>query len=299
MIETKDYFTKSAQDWVSGAYTKENSIGYTRARLASEAINKYKPSQKLTICDLGCGNGYFARMLAEQGHTVYGIEQSEEMLKMAYSSDDSAEKKIEYKHADIRNALNLELPDFDVITSLGVMYYFETDNDIFSFVKKKLKPNGIYVTSCRNKLFNLFPGSSSNQAALNDSELANLFREVFSLANTLEVSSLLKFVEYFKNAELPALVQNEIRSNNVNSGEKTKELLGRQHSPQDLARAAEAFGFIVDKIWAFQPHLFSARSADENAHQIQKQLSEGLMAFCELPIALIWSSHFLSVLRAT
>lgn len=299
MIETKDYFETKAEDWISGAYTqndKENSIGYIRARLTNDAIKKYKPSKNLTICDLGCGNGHFARMLAAQGHTVYGIDQSEKMLEIARRNN-GFDGAIKYYQSDIAKALSLELPNFDVITSLGVMYYFDTDDNIFSFVQEKIKPEGIYITSCRNKIFNLFPGSSANQAVLNDPQLIELLRETFMLANTIDTSSLMNFLEYCRKIELPELLKGETKENKPHHDEKTNEFVGRQHSPQELCRTAKKFGFIVEKTWGFQPHLFSTKCVDEQASQIQKLLSEGLMAFCELPIALMWSSHFLSLLR--
>ncbi len=72
----------------------------------------------LRLLDLGCGNGYFAREMAERGATVTGVDISPRMIERARRLEDETPLGIEYRVRDAA-ALGDSFADgsFDVVTS--------------------------------------------------------------------------------------------------------------------------------------------------------------------------------------
>jgi 2-polyprenyl-3-methyl-5-hydroxy-6-metoxy-1,4-benzoquinol methylase len=133
------------------------------------------------ILEAGCGSGYVARMIARKGAFTYGIDISEEMLKIALESERENVFGILYKPGDITRSLDPFIftrsndPSFHGICCVGVVHHLSPE-DYVSFliqvrgVLKKdsplvisvIHPSMFYPTSpartqerCFNKLFPL------------------------------------------------------------------------------------------------------------------------------------------------
>jgi SAM-dependent methyltransferase len=112
------------------------------ANYVRNLIKKYGVDVK-TILDLGCGTGKHAKQLTEYEFTVTGIDQSEEMVRIAKEQNPT----LDFFQGDIRTArLNKK---FDTAVSLfHVMNYQTTNDDIitsFKTVNTHLKDNGIFI----------------------------------------------------------------------------------------------------------------------------------------------------------
>ncbi len=124
----------------------------TPERLASELdfLRKYTYlDEPKKILDLACGHGRHANALALEGHTVTGIDLSDEFLAIARSE---AKNEVEYKQQDMRTIDYVE--EFDRVYSLftAIGYFSDQENEqLFQAIYKALKPGGIFCFDSHNR----------------------------------------------------------------------------------------------------------------------------------------------------
>ena len=98
------------------------------------------------IVDLGCGSGIFARAMTEAGYEVLGIDQSDEMLRIAGRRAPRAR----FRHGSY---LNVALPRCAAVTALGECfnYLFDDANTLralsrlFRRIHDALEPGGLFI----------------------------------------------------------------------------------------------------------------------------------------------------------
>ena len=114
-------------------------------------IQRHRPGVA-SILELGSGTGRHARLLAEMGHRVHGLERSPSMLEQArrLAAASSARERLSFVQQDIR-----ELGTggrFDVIMSLfHVVSYLTATEDLrklFTAVAQNLAPDGVFLFDC-------------------------------------------------------------------------------------------------------------------------------------------------------
>ena len=77
----KNYWTQRSHDFGS---VRKNELGNEMGEKWLREINVHLPERKsLTILDVGTGTGFFAVLLAQQGHRVEGIDLTPAMLEEA------------------------------------------------------------------------------------------------------------------------------------------------------------------------------------------------------------------------
>lgn len=97
-------------------------------------------SQKMTILDLGCGNGSFANTLIAKGYEVYGTDASKQGINLA--------NEINPEHFFIQDLSSDDLPSplqgikFDTIISTEVIEHLYDPRTFIAFAKKILVKNG-------------------------------------------------------------------------------------------------------------------------------------------------------------
>lgn len=128
---------------------------------AESFANKHKDLDKITqasfqkalssidlkgkkVIDLGCGDGYDIKKMQEKGAIVYGLDASEEMIKLAKSNNKEGNFEVGFFE-------NIPYPDasFDVVVS---KYAMQTSKDvprILEEIGRVLKPGGslVYVVT--------------------------------------------------------------------------------------------------------------------------------------------------------
>ena len=100
-----------------------------------------------TILDIGFGNGYLLRRLAKQNpHKIYGIEISQDMLKVAArkSRKKIEQGKIQLMLADVQN-IPLEDSSIDKAYTVNTVYFWQDVHQVFSEIRRILKPNGVFL----------------------------------------------------------------------------------------------------------------------------------------------------------
>ena len=112
------------------------------------------------VLDIGCGGGNLCVDLAKEGYKVKGVDESSEMIKIAKRSVEKLNFNydISFDKLSLQNIRD-DKAEYDVITSMGVIGYLDNDDILFDIASRKLYKGGKFIVSCRNRLFNLFPGS--------------------------------------------------------------------------------------------------------------------------------------------
>ncbi len=78
----------------------------------------------LRVLDVGCGSGYFSRLLAERGAEAVGIDWSEQMIELARHREDEQPLGIVYRQMDAREVdQHFEIESFDLVT--GCMSFMD------------------------------------------------------------------------------------------------------------------------------------------------------------------------------
>ena len=135
-----DAFAKYYNDLVGADYNKISKFICT-------SVNKYKKDAEL-VCDLGCGTGTVASILAHNGFDMIAIDSNEDMLAKASES---------FKEQGISNILLLcqDITEFELYGTVDVIYatldtinYITSKNDLtrlFKLVRNYLNYDGLFI----------------------------------------------------------------------------------------------------------------------------------------------------------
>lgn len=139
-----DYYHHLGEDWV---IANDDPIALLRAesKLKNPWVIK-TIEEKLgfgakKVLDIGCGGGFLSNALGKSGHEVYGIDMSEESLKVAKKHDTT--NTVKYQYA---NAYSLPFPDqsFDVVCAMDFLEHVEDPQKVIAEASRVLKPGGIF-----------------------------------------------------------------------------------------------------------------------------------------------------------
>lgn len=120
----------------------ENSMG-----AAAEATEKNLAQERNTILDLGCGTGTLTELLARKGYDMIGVDNAEEMLRIALDKRERSGLDILYLLQDMRE-LELYGTVGTVVSVCDSLNYLLAEEDIvqtFARVNNYLYPQGIFV----------------------------------------------------------------------------------------------------------------------------------------------------------
>ncbi len=136
-------------------YWDKRSAAFSRVRrqelkgpdgkLWLKLIRRYLPNErKLRILDAGTGAGFFAVLLAQDGHNVTGIDMSSDMLHEAKKNMMAAGCRAEFLRM---SAQELSFPDdtFDVVISRNLTWTLPDVMEAYREWKRVLKPGGMLL----------------------------------------------------------------------------------------------------------------------------------------------------------
>ncbi|MGH4028829.1 class I SAM-dependent methyltransferase [Actinomycetota bacterium Odt1-20B] len=96
------------------------------------------------VLDVGCGDGVYARMVAQRGAgPVVGTDSSGEMIRLAEEAETAAPLGIQYQVHDV--ATMPELGSFDLVVAVNVLHYADsraTLDDMCRRMASNLAPGG-------------------------------------------------------------------------------------------------------------------------------------------------------------
>jgi SAM-dependent methyltransferase len=156
-----------------------------------------------TWCDLGCGQGLTAAMLAAMhpAGQFHGVDAMPEHIAHARGiAAEAAIGNVSFHAADFAKAADLGLPQFDYIVSHGVYSWVSAQAraDLRSFIDSHLKPGGLVYLS-----YNAMPGRAAD---LPFQRLVRAIGDTCQGDSTHRVVAALKIVDAFLELKVPALV---------------------------------------------------------------------------------------------
>ncbi len=101
------------------------------------------------VLELGCGNGFWLRMLARTGARVTGIDLAENQIEAAKNWDDPNTQNIDYRVGDVSTAIDLQ-EKFDVAFFEHVLLEIPTKEGLENAIQNAantLKPGGSLIIS--------------------------------------------------------------------------------------------------------------------------------------------------------
>jgi trans-aconitate methyltransferase len=122
------------QTWDPASYAGN---GRFVADLAKSLVEDLNPSANERILDLGCGDGFLTRQIAESGARVVGVDSSPEMIAVAQ------QQGVDARHAD-GQSLPFE-SEFDAVFSNAALHWMNDQDAVLRGVYRALKPRGRFV----------------------------------------------------------------------------------------------------------------------------------------------------------
>ena len=160
----RDYWTERTQSFSA---VKKNELRSELSRRWLEEMKARLPGGKvLDILDAGTGTGYFAILLAREGHRVTGIDLTPSMLAEAAETAAEFGAEVTFARMDVQAA---DFPDesFDAVVSRNVTWTLPDPERAYREWHRLLRPGGILLNFDANYADNV---RNHNQAASRISE---------------------------------------------------------------------------------------------------------------------------------
>ncbi len=119
------------QTWDASLYAGN---GRFVALLAGSLVEALQPQAGERILDLGCGDGFLTRQIAESGATMVGVDSSPQMIAAA------KERGVDARYAS-GEALPFER-EFDAVFSNAALHWMSDQDAVLEGVYRALRPGG-------------------------------------------------------------------------------------------------------------------------------------------------------------
>jgi SAM-dependent methyltransferase len=237
----KNIFNESASGLREIGYINENTMNAVRLRIVLDILEKY-PNGKLL--DAGCGGGGPLLQFLKLGWDASGVDFSKNMVFEAknYLRDNKYENILIHE-TSISDLSKFDNSTFDIVASLGVLYYLKDDKNAYAEFNRVLKPNGILICSHHNELFDLFSYNKYTIKFIKNNMLPLLNISKHKINDILE-----EINDLFRDSGMPEEHKSTQESNRFNYTNSENPLLFNQKLKE--------FGFeIINEPYYFGLHL--------------------------------------------
>lgn len=146
-LEKIDIKTKAVEHDIKAGYkiwskiydTEENILIEIEEPIVKKLLEKYSLGE---VVDLGCGTGRYSLYLDSLGHSVTGIDISEDMINLARTKS----KKVRFVQGDMRK-LPFGDNEFDFAVSGLAIHYVKNLEETIKEFSRVLKPGGQLIIS--------------------------------------------------------------------------------------------------------------------------------------------------------
>ena len=168
MIEerVKQYWTLRAHDF--GTVRRNELENQMRDRWLAE-IRRHLPEKKpLDILDVGTGTGFFAVLLAQEGHRVQGIDLTPAMLQEAEQLAQERRLDILFRQMDAQSLAYAD-DSFDVVISRNLTWTLPDPEKAYKEWFRVLRPGGVLLNFDANYAEHIRSESTQNESVAADS----------------------------------------------------------------------------------------------------------------------------------
>lgn len=305
----KKYFTRNAKSWIRDAYFSDGytyPVGAHRLRIVLKILKEYLPSKRAHLLDVGCGGGNLCYEAAKRGYSVDGIDRSGVMIDCAKGKvaglSKQAQGRVRFYLKEFNDIGSIHPRQYDFITALGLIGYLPDEQKFLKELKRLLKPGGFLVFSCRNRLFNMFPGSKYMRHEIKQGGALALLDEIDALYQQAEDAKIRAFASALQRASAEFAMKASLSQPEKNDPDgklkgSSAELNPRQHTPDQITGLAGKAGLKVKGFYGVHPHLMSPKLNKLLPKGMFNAFSDALCGFESSPVSLTWSSVFLVLLQ--
>lgn len=136
----KEHGSLLSQGGAEDIWNWGSPAGKARAQRRAEFFAQ-KMYSGATCLELGCGTGYFTRLVAESNATITAVDISEDLL--AEAREKTTAQNVVYEIADAHN-LKYEDASFDLVYGSSILHHLEIDKALSESLRV-LKPGGKFV----------------------------------------------------------------------------------------------------------------------------------------------------------
>lgn len=139
--DTRALYDLTAANWARRAPA---SLSDFTAR--PPVLDLCEPVAGRAVLDLGCGEGYCSRILAERGAQVLGIDISERMIDLARQAEQARPLGITYATGDATRVACADA-QFDLVLAMFLFNYLDVEGTrtTMTQIHRMLKPGGHFV----------------------------------------------------------------------------------------------------------------------------------------------------------
>jgi len=137
--------------WTKEQVESASTPNYSKLYVIKPALLKLLGDIKdKKVLELGCGNGFWLRILASKGAKCTGIDKSKNQLSVAIAKNKESKTKVDYLHGDISNLREIKKNRFDIVLIEKVFLEVSSLNKIRKILRnayKSTKEGGFVIVS--------------------------------------------------------------------------------------------------------------------------------------------------------
>ena len=142
-VSTECLYDRASRDW-----TRNEPLLLSDYTARPFLLDWCEPVQSLSVLDLGCGEGYFARNLKYRGAgSIQGMDLSSEMIDRAREAESTEGLGIQYRAGNATDLTCFEDGAFDRVVAVFLFNYLSSEQTKATMeeVIRVLKPGGRFV----------------------------------------------------------------------------------------------------------------------------------------------------------
>jgi len=247
MTNKKDTSWKKVAGWYDKTVKDDDS--YQKNVIYPNLSRWFQDLRGRKVIDVGCGQGFFSRLLAEKGATVTGVDSGDSLLALAIKEN----KNIKYVKADAQNLSFAKAGEFDMALCVLSLQNMENLKAVLGEISRILKPGGKLIAVLNHPAFRIPQNSSWG----------------FDEGNKIQYRRIDSYL-------FPAKIKID-----MHPSEKIKKVYtySFHHSLQDYMKALSATSFAIVKLEEWISHRKSQIGPRAKAEDIARKEIPVFMAF--------------------
>lgn len=283
--EALHYFTTHAKEWANKAVSSDRGKVNVIQQRNQYVLKVLKDrSETSSVLDVGSGTGDLVCGIAKQGVNAFGVDFAQEMIDISLKK--KQEMQLEIAHFECCSIFDCAFSEkeFDMISANGFIEYLSHDemSVFFDIVQKLLAPQGSFIVSSRNRLFNIISMSPFTRVELMGTDVEALMNEAIALASNVDI------------AELPAINPASLQEPDTKHVRTEVDVTTRfQYTPVQLMKMLNARD--LKPVELFPIHIHGVPSTFKNKYpEVHASISNLLQTHAEQNTELIpFSSVFM------